>query len=137
MKNKMLLMLIVFIVSSQFVFAGGIGQPSKSSSKKEYWIDKDVTVLAFVDGDKIAKFKTFERQRIKLLHKRSGGGQYAFHLYGLVVYDVLKQRKMLIDEGFFLYSKRKVRTFKYKRKIPMKYKTKKGDYNDIIRIPRN
>ena len=85
-----------------------------------YWIDENVTVLAFL-GDHYSlnlhptKYTTHRRQLIKLFHKRSGGGMYAFHLKGLVI---TKSGKAITlrNKGYFLIKKNQIRKGYYKIK---------------------
>lgn len=134
MKIKSAIILIVILLTSHvYAMGGGSDQKEKShkNPKNLYWVDAGLEVLAFVDGKKPVKLRIHERQEITLLHKRSGGGQYAFHLYGLIVSDIFGDSRVVMDEGFFICSKRKIRKAEYKKKIPMKYKTKKETNNAI------
>jgi hypothetical protein len=94
-----------------------------------FWIDKDAKVLIFI-GDphrlnlKVAKSITYEKQRVKLFHKKSGPGIYAFDLAGLIVRNMFGDRATIKDKGYFLAKKRQVSKKQYGKKTSMKHKTK-------------
>jgi hypothetical protein len=92
-----------------------------------YWVDKNVTVLAFLGKPyslnlDAVKYTTHQRQLIRLFHKRSGRGIYAFHLKGLVITKFGK-RVTVKNEGYFLVKKNQIRKGYYKTKTSMKYQT--------------
>jgi hypothetical protein len=93
-----------------------------------YWIDGGREVLAFVgDSGSSAvvpvKFKIANKQKIELMHKKSGPGLYAFYLHGLVVKDENGENKILTTDGFFIAKKRWLRTTFYKEKKSLKHQT--------------
>lgn len=93
-----------------------------------YWIDANRSVLVFI-GDpyslnlETAKYTTYKKQRIKLFHKKSGPGIYAFDLEGLIIQGMFGKRFTVKEKGYFLAKKRYVRKNKYKKKASMKHKT--------------
>lgn len=100
-----------------------------NSSPKIYWVDKDLTLLAFVGKPTSSsvtpkKIVTYEKQQIKLFHKKSGRGIYAFYLKGLITRDYLGL-KAIEPEGFFLVKRKNVRLSRYKKKVSKKYETRK------------
>ena len=104
---------------------------SSAYNKKEriYWIDEGITVLVFIGNPHSlkltpVKMTTYKKQVIKLFHKRSGPGVYAFYLPGFVSKDVFGKRSIVSDDGFFMVKRRFIRSTEYKKKISMKYKTK-------------
>lgn len=95
-----------------------------------YWIDKDVTVLAFVGHPhslkvEPVKYTTFINQKVDLFHKKSGPGIYAFYLPGLVVKDSYGRPFKIRKEGYFLVKKRLLRKQRYEAKVSKKKETKK------------
>ena len=104
-----------------------IGSTAIAEDSGFYWIDKNVTVLAFLGNLNSlnlhpVKYTTYNRQLIRLFHKRSGGGMYAFHLKGLVITKFGK-RITLRNKGYFLIKKNQIRKGYYKIKTSMKYQT--------------
>lgn len=71
-----------------------------------YRIQKDVRVLAFL-GDPgssrctTTKYVTAIDQTVRLLHKKSGPGVYAFHLEGLMVKEG-SIMSVIKEQGYFL-----------------------------------
>jgi hypothetical protein len=110
-----------------------IGSTAIAADSGFYWIDKNVTVLAFL-GNRYSlnlhpvKYTTYQRQLIRLFHKRSGGGIYAFHLRGLII-SKSSRRVTLKQEGYFLVKKSQIRKGYYKIKTSMKYQTMVILYN--------
>ena len=103
--------------------------PANGAPNKQYWIDDGREVLAFIgDPDSlqtvVAKLTTFGKQKINLMHKKSGPGLYAFNLKGLEVKDELGQMIVIDMNGFFVAKKRWVRASKYKVKTSLKGETK-------------
>ena len=104
---------------------------SKQKKTKHYWVDAGVTVLVFI-GDphsldlQMVRMTTAEKQQIKLFHKRSGPGLYAFYLPGLVYKDDFGNKQITTQEGWFIAKKRLVRVSYYKVKSSLKAKTFKG-----------
>jgi len=106
------------------------GSSAAYKKKKVYWIDKGITVLAFIGDPHSLKltpvrFKTYEKQVIKLFHKKSGPGIYAFYLPGLKVRDMFGGKR-IITNGYFMVKKRFIRSTEYKKKVSMKHKTFKS-----------
>lgn len=103
---------------------------SKTDEEQYYWIDKWVTVLGFV-GDPNSlnftpvKFITYRKQRIKLFHKKSGPGLYAFYLPNLLIQNEYGLENSVWRNGFFVVKKSQVRLHKYANKISLKYKSRK------------
>ena len=103
--------------------------PANSAQSKEYWIDGNRELLVFV-GDPVTtrtvvgKLTTFGTQRIKLMHKKSGYGLYAFHLKGLEVKNDRGQMIVVDTHGFFIAKKSWIRSSEYKIKTSLKHKTK-------------
>lgn len=83
-----------------------IGAPALASDTY-YQIKKDIKVLAFI-GDpnsrkcKPVRYTTAIDQKIKLLHKKSGPGVYAFYLEGLLVKGEDSMMSIINDQGYFL-----------------------------------
>jgi len=104
---------------------------SKQKKTKHYWVDAGVTVLVFI-GDphsldlQMVRMTTAEKQQIKLFHKRSGPGLYAFYLPGLVYKDDFGNKQITTKDGWFIAKKRLVRVSCYKIKSSLKAKTFKG-----------
>lgn len=99
-----------------------------SAKDHYYWINKNVTVLVFIGNPhglefEYERYTTSQSQRIKLFHKRSGYGIYAFHLTGLMIKG---EDGPVEKEGYFLVKKRHIRKDRYKIKQSMKLKTQKG-----------
>ena len=108
----------------------GILSSGVTMAKKQiYWIDEGITVLAFL-GDiysadvKPVKFTMYEKQKIRLFHKKSGPGIYAFHLPGTVVKGYEGKKVTVEDDGYFLVKATIVRKNQFKTKQSMKRETK-------------
>jgi hypothetical protein len=90
---------------------------STALAKDQYYkIRKDVKVLAFI-GDpasrhcKPIRYTIAFDQKIRLLHKRSGPGVYAFYIENLIVkseYGV----QAIKEEGYFLARTRHIKKIK-------------------------
>jgi len=99
-----------------------------SAESGYYWIDKDVKVLVFIGNPhslnlQLEKSTTYERQLVKLFHKRSGPGIYAFDLAGLIVRNMFGNRATIKDRGYFLAKRRHVNKHQYKKKTSIKEQT--------------
>ena len=109
---------------------------SKQNKIKHYWIDKGVPLLVFI-GDphsldlQMVRMTTYEKQEIKLFHKKSGPGLYAFYLPGLVYKDDFGNKQTITKNGWFIAKKRLVRGTEYKIKQSMKKKT--FNYERIVK----
>ena len=117
-------------------FVLSTGSSAYNKKKKVYWIDKGVTVLAFIGNPHSLKlhpvrFTTYKKQVIKLFHKKSGPGIYAFYLPGFAAKDIFGGERIIPYDGYFMVKKRFIRSPEDKKKISMKHKTfnhlKKGD----------
>jgi hypothetical protein len=126
---KTIVATVICIILTSQVYAMGGGIPQKENKTIEYWIDKGTKVLAFSETGNPIRYVIFENQKISLFHTRSGGGQYAFKLMGISVVGYQGMRQIVIDDGYFLCSKRKIRKTEFKKKTSMKYKTKKGTFH--------
>ena len=91
---------------------------AESSLKGIYYISKNVKVLAFY-GDPHSlnvtplRLTSSERQKIRLFHKKSGPGIYAFYIEGFK-YKTDDDYEVVREKGYFLISRRKVmRVSKY------------------------
>lgn len=117
-----------FIGAGIFLIILSLTLPSYGAQKREYWIDGGREVLAFI-GDPgsnqtlVVKLTLGEKQKVKLFHKKSGPGLYAFDIYGLVVKNN-DDLSVLHMHGFFIAKKSWVRSTEWKEKISMKYKTR-------------
>ena len=100
-----------------------------AAQTKEYWIDEGREVLAFI-GDpsdlqvKPAKFKIAKTQKIRLIHKKSGPGVYAFDIKGVVILGENGRHHVIRVPGFIMVKAKYLRTTKYKKKESLKLKTK-------------
>jgi len=127
--------IIIFI--SIFIFS--VYSIAMSKRAKQYWINKNVTVLAFIGNPNSSsltpvRFVTYEKQPIVLMHKKSGRGIYAFYLKNLIVKGDYG-RRVIKKEGFFVVKKKLLSSSPYWPKQSMKSKTKKKgvkDYDEII-----
>lgn len=101
---------------------------SKQKKTTNYWVGPGVTVLVFI-GDphsldlQMVRMTTAEKQQIKLFHKRSGPGLYAFYLPGLVYKDDFGNKQTITKDGWFIAKKRLVRASRFKVKKSLKAKT--------------
>jgi hypothetical protein len=101
---------------------------SHGAKTTEYWIDAGREVLVFI-GDPgttettTVKFKIGQKQIIRLMHKKSGYGLYAFHLRGLVIQDEYGEKKVIDSDGFFIAKKSWLRSTAWKKKTSLKHKT--------------
>lgn len=103
--------------------------PSVHAKTKFYWVDKGIIVLAFIGNPYSQnvipiKLTSSKKQRIRLFHKKSGPGIYAFYLKGFSVKNSHGQIKTVTKKGFFLVKRSQTRLHEYRRKYSMKYKTK-------------
>lgn len=111
-----------------FILSTGSSAHHKNK-RTTYWIDGNKTMLAFI-GDPNSlkltpvKFTTSKTQTIKLLHKKSGPGLWAFKLPGLVVKDSFGRERVVMNNGYILVKRRWIRSSEWKKKISLKYKTK-------------
>lgn len=124
--------LITAIVIS-LILSTGIS--AKKNDRTIYWIDGGRTMLAFIGNPnslklKPVKFTTSRMQTIKLLHKKSGPGIWAFKLPGLVIVDSFGQERFVMTNGYILVKKKWIRSTKWKKKVSLKYRTMKGALND-------
>lgn len=134
MKHIIAIMCILTSISLLGFCEGG----AHAAQNKDYWIDSDREVLTFI-GDPtslktvVVKFKTSRKQKIRLIHKKSGPGLYAFNLYGLYVMDSNGKETVIRLQGMFVAKKRWLRTTNWKPKTSLKHKTKpKYDENNIV-----
>jgi len=137
--KKIIIFIIVFIFSVC---------SAMSKRTNEYWIDKNVTVLAFIGSPVLSssipiRITTYEKQPIILLHKKSGRGIYAFYLKNLIVKGKHGRKHIIKKEGFFVVKKKLLSHSKFYPKASMKRKTKikkkKGfnyDYGKFIIYPQ-
>ena len=112
------------------------GSSAYNKREKVYWIDKGITVLVFIGNPHSLKLTpvrmiTYKKQVIKLFHKKSGPGIYAFYLPGFVSKDIFGRERIITYDGYFMVKRRFIRSTEYKKKISLKHKTfnylKKGD----------
>jgi hypothetical protein len=101
---------------------------SANAKTKLYWIDKGITVLAFIGNPYSQniipiKLTSSKKQKIRLFHKKSGPGIYAFYLKGLSIKNKHGQIKTVTKRGFFLVKRSQTRLHEYKRKYSMKNRT--------------
>ncbi len=101
-----------------------------SKEDETYWIGANITVLTFLGNPhshqlKPVKFTTAVKQKVKLFHKKSGRGIYAFYLMNLIVLDEEGKRKLVRANGYFLAKRRQVSTSYWLPKTSMKKKTKR------------
>ncbi len=118
---KYLLMAIIISITLSTVSS------AKNKNETLYWIDGGITVLGFVGDPHSLKlipirFTTYEQQTIKLFHKKSGWGLYAFYLPDLVV-RVSGGKSIIMDDGYIIVKKRHIRSTAWKKKFSMKKKT--------------
>ena len=105
MKKFLLTILIVLVVSTT-------GSLAESRPEGIYYISKNVKVLAFL-GDPHSlnvtplRLTSFEHQKIRLFHKKSGPGIYAFYIDGFRYKDG-DDYEVVREKGYFLVSRRKV-----------------------------
>ncbi len=105
MKQVIGIMIIITLVSTlslcEDVHAG----------QNYYWMDANQSVLVFIGNPyslnlETAKYITYKKQRIKLFHKKSGPGIYAFDLAGLIVHGTFGKGTIIRDKGYFLAKKK-------------------------------
>jgi len=107
----------------------GILTGGAMAKKQVYWIDKDMTVLAFL-GDihglalEPVRFTMHEKQKIRLFHKRSGPGIYAFHLPGTIITGYDGEKIKVKANGYFLVKVKDIRKSEFRKKSSMKRGTK-------------
>lgn len=108
---------VVMIIFVMAIFFGAILADWAHAADKVYIINPEVEVLGFL-GDPGSldvipmKFVTAEKQLARLLHKRSGPGLYAFHIYGLVVKSGSGIPYAVASDGFFVIHRKHVKLHK-------------------------
>jgi len=108
----------------------GILSAGMSVAKKQtYWVDEGVTVLVFLGNIhsldfKPVKFTMYEKQKIRLFHKKSGPGIYAFHLPGTTIKGHQGKKITVEEDGYFLAKVKDIRKHEFKNKSSLKRKTK-------------
>jgi len=108
---------VVMIIFVMAIFFGAImADWAHAKGYTHYVIEADVTVLAFVGpigslDTTPMKYVTAKRQVVKLLHKKSGPGIWAFHLYRVMVRDDQGNMTMLKEDGYFITKRKLVKPF--------------------------
>jgi len=131
---RYLLLASLGIVIFMVIYVTGSSAHHKNK-RTTYWIDGGITMLGFI-GDpntlKVTpvKFTTSKTQPIKLLHKKSGPGIWAFKLPGLEIKDSFGRERVVMNNGYILVKRRWIRTTVWKKKTSLKYKTMKGIINE-------